>query len=316
MLALLDHGEIINAELYLDRLAAIASDQVSTVILPARMAIAKNDPNTAFDLLKGFVDKPGAKPADRNERLYLAAAHLEKIAQQARASRRRNRCASVLCGRRKRSIAPAWKKATPTSRNWCRSWPAKGESMRQWRLLDRTAGKYTPVVLARVTAAMARSTIGKQQGEHLGRILQAAMKRSGQPVTLLLAMADLCARQSRNTDAENLYREVLRKNSDNTNAMTELAILLAQQGIKLDEALKLANQAVEIVGPVGMALDAQARVYLARGDTEKALTDADAALADSESPLWFFRKAQVCDRAGRPTTPPRPCRGPCVRPRD
>ena len=66
VLALLDHGEIINAELYLDRLAAIASDQVSTVILRARMAIAKNDPNTAFDLLKGFVDKPGAKPADSN----------------------------------------------------------------------------------------------------------------------------------------------------------------------------------------------------------------------------------------------------------
>jgi tetratricopeptide (TPR) repeat protein len=299
VLALLDHGEIINAELYLDRLAAIASDQVSTVILRARMAIAKNDPNTAFDLLKGFVDKPGAKPADRNERLYLAAAHLEKIAQQL--SKPAEKPVRERFVRQAETFYRASVEKSDAHQPELVSFLARqGRIDEAMELLDRTAGKYTPVVLARVTAAMARSTIGKQQGERLGRILQAAMKRSGQPVTLLLAMADLCARQSRNTDAENLYREVLRKNSDNTNAMTELAILLAQQGIKLEEALKLANQAVEIVGPVGMALDARARVYLARGDTEKALTDADAALADSESPLWFFRKAQVCDRAGRP----------------
>ena len=30
-----------------------------------------------------------------------------------------------------------------------------------------------------------------------------------------------------------------------------LAVLLAQQGIKLDEALKLVNQAIDIFGPTG-----------------------------------------------------------------
>jgi tetratricopeptide (TPR) repeat protein len=138
-----------------------------------------------------------------------------------------------------------------------------------------------------------------EQSERICNFLQTALKRTNRPLPLLMAMADLCTRQSRNTEAQDLYREVLQKNSDNTNAMTSLAVLLAQQGIKLDEALKLANQAIEIVGPVGMSLDARARVYLARGETKKALDDIVGALAENESPLWLFHQAQAYDQDGR-----------------
>ncbi len=297
VLVLLDHGEIINAELYLDRLETLSPDHIGTAVLQARMAMAKNDPNKAFALLKAFVDKPNAQPPDRNDRLYLAAAHLEKLAQQ-------------LTKPAEKPIAERFVSQAETFYRACVEKNAAHEPelvlflARQGRvneaidLLDRTHGKDTPPVLGHIVSTMAPK-VSKDQSERLNRILQVAMKRADRPVPLLMAMADLCTRQSRNADAEVLYREVLQKNSDNTNAMTSLAVLLAQQGIKLDESLKIVNQAIGIVGPMGMALDARACVYLARGETDKALGDIAGALAENELPLWLFHQAQAYDQAGR-----------------
>ena len=81
--------------------------------------------------------------------------------------------------------------------------------------------------------------------------------------------------------------------------MNNLAVLLAQQGIKLDEALKLVNQAIDVFGAAGALLDSRASVYLAMGDTEKALADINRALAETESPVWLFHQAQAYERAGQ-----------------
>ncbi len=81
--------------------------------------------------------------------------------------------------------------------------------------------------------------------------------------------------------------------------MNNLAVLLAQQGVKLDESLKLVNQAIEIYGPVGAVLDSRASVYAALGETDKAQADLASALAESESPVWLFHQAQVYEQAGQ-----------------
>ncbi len=47
------------------------------------------------------------------------------------------------------------------------------------------------------------------------------------------------------------------------------------------------------------ALDSRARVYLARGETKKALDDIAGALAENELPLWLFHQAQAYDQDGR-----------------
>jgi tetratricopeptide (TPR) repeat protein len=298
VLGLLDHGETINAELYLDRLEAMAPDYVGTVVLKARMAIAKNDSNKALEMLKAFVDKPKAQPPEREERLFLVAAHLEKLSQQFTKPAEKPIAERFL--RQAETFYRASVDKIPTHNPELLLFLARqGRIDEATDLLDRISAKCTPPVLGHIVSSLAQSKVNKDQSERLSRILQAAMKRSDRPVPLLMALADLCIRQSRNTQAEDIYREILQKNSDNTNAMTSLAVLLAQQGIKLDEALKLVNQAIEIVGPVGMALDARARVYLARGETKKALTDISSALAETEMPLWLFHQAQAYDQDGR-----------------
>jgi tetratricopeptide (TPR) repeat protein len=296
--ALLDHGETINAELYLNRLETMAPDEIGTVALQARMAVAKNDPNKAIELLKVFVDKPNAQPPERAERLFLAAAHLEVLAQ--RMTKPAEKPSAERFVRQAETFYRASvEKSSGHLPEWLLFLARQGRIGEAIDVLDRICDKCSAPVLGRVVTTVARSKISKEQSERLSNILQTALKRTNRPLPLLMAMADLCTRQSRNTEAQDLYREVLQKNSDNTNAMTSLAVLLAQQGIKLDEALKLANQAIEIVGPVGMSLDARARVYLARGETKKALDDIVGALAENESPLWLFHQAQAYDQDGR-----------------
>ena len=214
------------------------------------MALAKNDPDKAFELLKAFVDKPGAQPPDRNDRLYLAAAHLEKLAQQ-------------LTKPAEKPIAERFVSQAETFYRACVEKNAAHQPelvlflARQGRideaidLLDRTCGQGYARRARSHRLDDGAQKVDKDQSERLNRILQAAMKRADRPVPLLMAMADLCIRQSRNAEAEDLYREILQKNSDNTNAMTSLAVLLAQQGIKLDESLKLVESGNRDCRPYG-----------------------------------------------------------------
>ena len=80
--ALLDHGEMNNADIYLERLEKISPNLSDSVALRARMLVVKNEPEKALDLLKAFVDKPNAQPPDRNVRLRAVASCLEYLSGQ------------------------------------------------------------------------------------------------------------------------------------------------------------------------------------------------------------------------------------------
>jgi tetratricopeptide (TPR) repeat protein len=114
-----------------------------------------------------------------------------------------------------------------------------------------------------------------------------------------MVMAELCSQQTRYADAETYYREVLKNNNGNVVAMNNLAVLLALQGIKLDESIRLANQAIEISGPLGIMLDSRASVYVAMKDLDKAFEDISKATAEDETPVRLFHKAQILDLMGR-----------------
>jgi len=123
------------------------------------------------------------------------------------------------------------------------------------------------------------------------------LKLFERPVPLLLLAADMRTTQSRYAESEGFYREVLQKNSGNAVAMNNLAVLLALQGIKVDESLKLINQAIEIAGPVAAMLDSRATVCMAAGNPDKALEDMAEALADAETPVRYFHQAQAYEQA-------------------
>ena len=57
-------------------------NHIITVSLRAEMLVAKNEPDQAFELLKGFIDSSGAHPPEKNLRIRLVAEKLEQLAQR------------------------------------------------------------------------------------------------------------------------------------------------------------------------------------------------------------------------------------------
>jgi tetratricopeptide (TPR) repeat protein len=135
----------------------------------------------------------------------------------------------------------------------------------------------------------------KEQLQRGERLLKEAIERFDRPVPLLMVQADLWTLHERYDEAESLYREILAKNSSNPPpvALNNLAVLLAMQGVKLDEALKLIDRAIGVSGPVAAMLDSRATVYIALKQPDKALADIQNTLAEAERPGRLFRLSQA-----------------------
>lgn len=114
-------------------------------------------------------------------------------------------------------------------------------------LLEQKEGNAPPVAINQLCSQfLAYGKADQKQLQRLDNMLQGALVRLNRPAVLLLAMADLRAHQGRYGDAEAFYREILAKQGRDVWALNNLAVLLALQGVKLDEALKLVNQALEM----------------------------------------------------------------------
>lgn len=297
--ALLAHGEISNAETYLERLESIFPNHIITVGLRAEVLVAKNEPKQALELLRAFIDKSDAQPPDRSMRIRLAAEKIEQLAQRQTKPAQKEAAESFL------HQAEMFYRAFADV-NSGQDWVLIAFLGRQGRfddaldMLDRNWDGGNPVAISQVSSILLRDgKISKEQQERLNRILQSALKKFDRPVPLLMVMADLCTKQARYADAEGFYRDILEKNSGNAYAMNNLAVLLALQGIKSDEALKLIDKAVELAGPVAAMLDSRATVYLALNEPDKALADMNNALAEGETQVRLFHLAQAYELAGQ-----------------
>ncbi len=296
--ALLENNQISTAREQVDRLEKIYPNQFVSVSLRAEALVARDKAPEAFELLKAFVDKPNAQPADRNVRVFAIAQKLEGLAK-----RLTNRAQTTMADLFLREAESLYR--TYVEQNSGTDWVLVAYYARQGRidealdLLDRTWDSNSPPVLAQVCSLFIQDGIaGPEQLQRVGRIAKKAVAQFDRPIPLLLVMADIYGRQGHYSDAETIYREVIKKNATNIQAMNNLAVLLALQGVRLDEAVRLINQAIEIAGPLGAILDSRALIYLAKGDLKKAQADMNEALADAESPVRLFHQAQIYDKAG------------------
>ena len=297
--ALMEHNEISNAEAYLGRLETAIPNHVIAVALRAELLVAKDDPDKALDLLKAFVDKPDARPPERNMRVGLVAEKLEFLGERLTTAGKKEAADRFI--REAETLYRAYVDQNHGQESILVAFLGRqGRTDEALDVLNRIWDSGNPVVLAQVSSSLLQNNkIGKEQLQRLDGILQSALKHFDRPIPLLMSYADLCSKQARYAVAEGCYREVISKAPGNAVALNNLAVFLALQGNKLDEAMKLINRAVEIAGPVGAMLDSRATVYLALHETDKALADLADALADAETPVRLFHQAQAYDQAGK-----------------
>lgn len=316
--ALLSHGELRSAALWLGRLEKLAPNQFATMILKASLVFKREEYDRqeydkVFGALTGFAGKVVAKPSDEAPRLHLVASNLEEFAQQLK------NAAGQAAADGKQEEAKAkeeWAarfaaEAEGMFRKYVRKRPGQvmvlatclarhdkiGEALNEiepsWTDSNPAALGQTMRILLKSPAA---SPAQIKRGE---TVMQDALDRFKRPAGLLMVMADVSNHQQNYRKAENLYREILKKNGRHWVAMNNLAVLLALQEIKLDDSQRLVNEAIKIAGPVASMLDSRATVHLARGRTDLALADLEKAIAEKDDPIWRFHQAQAYDQDGQ-----------------
>jgi len=300
--ALLERKETQDAELWLTRLEGLAPTHFSTVSLRAELLFQRGQYVQALDLMNRFVGKVDAQPADEAERSRLVSLILERFARRLTEPDQQETAKRFLFD------------AEDLCRKYVRQRPG-----REWflvlflgrqnrieeieeavRLLESTWPESDPAVTAEASMLLLRSSAATpEQLRRVERLVQGALQKLERPIPLLEVMAQAYASQERYGEAEAFYREVIKKNSGAYRAMNNLAVLLALQGTKLQDALGLITRAIELAGPVASMLDSRATVYLALEQPGKALGDLEKAIADGATPVRRFHQARAYQQNGQ-----------------
>jgi tetratricopeptide (TPR) repeat protein len=166
--------------------------------------------------------------------------------------------------------------------------------------------KAPPEAVANTMVATLR--LGQPKPEHYRRVEDWFMKtepKNRDSVALLISWADLHDLKGDYGKAEDLYREVLRKNDKNVVAINNLAWLLAlkegngeNKGGNGDKALVLLKQATDLVGDTPELLDTRGAIYVTVGKSDEAIKDLEKCVALAPSGTRYFHLAQAQRLAG------------------
>jgi tetratricopeptide (TPR) repeat protein len=120
---------------------------------------------------------------------------------------------------------------------------------------------------------------------HKGQIeawLVEAIQKHPEAAGLLPKLAHIRLRQGRFSEVETLLRQALASNTDDPEALNELAWVLShgdQRSDKLPEALAKINQAIDVSDQNASFLDTRAMIFLQLGQNDQALRDLKRAVA-------------------------------------
>jgi cellulose synthase operon protein C len=129
--------------------------------------------------------------------------------------------------------------------------------------------------------------------------LTQALKQHPQSTILMVALGNLQERQERYQDAEALYRRAIEQGDRDGVSHNNLAWLLALNGGNLKAALEYVNRAIDLKGPLPDLLDTRGIIYLAAGETQRAITDLEKAVAGDPKPAKYFHLAEAYLKASK-----------------
>ncbi|HYW78063.1 MAG TPA: tetratricopeptide repeat protein, partial [Thermoguttaceae bacterium] len=308
--AMLQRDQLQSVEMYLNTLERLAPNQFGVVSLRAEFLFRQAQYLPALNLLTDFLNRSDAIPTDEGQRLARVATRLEQFlrrlnesASKAKSDAEREALEAV--AERYASEAERMYRAYVSDRPSLRMLLAaflgrQGKIDESLQLVEQIWSDSPPDVMAQMMVILLKSP--EATPEQLGRadkILQASLTKFQTSASLKLAAGDIRSTQGRYKESETIYRSILRADPSNAVAKNNLAVLLAQQKIKLDEAEKLINEAIATAGPIGSMLDSRATVNLALGHTQKALDDLKLAINQEETPVRLFHQAQALQQAGQ-----------------
>ena len=297
---LLNHNEVPDAQLYLSQLRDKWPNYVHTVILDAELLVRRNKAEEALDLMKSFVDRENAIPADRGQRMRLMALSMEDLVLRAIKDEK------SVDGERFLSTAETYQRRYadehPSAAMELVAFLARRERYEDAaECLEQHWKNADEVSLAQASITVA--DLGRGPSEVVERVLKVldeARQQYDNHPAIILAIGDIHVGEGKYKDAEDCYREVLKHNAGYATAMNNLAVMLTlkpRNDKELNDALKLIDDAMKITGPMAQMLDTRACVYIALGQAQKALADMKDVIADGKRPERLFHQAQALELA-------------------
>jgi tetratricopeptide (TPR) repeat protein len=168
-------------------------------------------------------------------------------------------------------------------RDGLKKWPDSTQIMAQLATTEALAGSYDLAIShfqklaeADPKSAQYRLRIGevydlKGDLKKATEYYQQTYELAPNEPSLALTLADALARGGRTPEAKRLYQGVLKARPDNATAMNNLAFLIADTGGDLDEALRLAKQAMGKTPTEPNYSDTIGYIYLKQGQGDSAL---------------------------------------------
>jgi tetratricopeptide (TPR) repeat protein len=186
-----------------------------------------------------------------------------------------------------------------------------GEYRDPQKCFDKLQELYKPenvndvLAVALSVARSKRDKSGDKYDAAIQRWLDADLRENPDSITLLVTQADLYDLQKKYDEAADVYRKLLArqdlKDIRRAVVLNNLAFLLALLDSSKtggDDALKLANEAADIMGPNSDILDTRAIVLISRKDYKGAIADLELAVTDNPTASKYYHKARAHYLAG------------------
>lgn len=168
-----------------------------------------------------------------------------------------------------------------------------------FELLGNLWQHLSPELAASLSLDMLRAASNRHRRDRVEQYLITHIQRQPDSLELKLHLAELRSLSEEYSEAERLYRDILREDSRHVAALNGLAWQLAMQGRLLDEAMTFVERAISEAGPISQLLDTRGCVKLAQSRLRAAIVDFQAAVESSESPATLlhlaFAKAESGD---------------------
>lgn len=294
--ALLDRGEVSEAELWLDRLQHIAAGQPATIHLESAILATRGMFTESVELIRRAAagdEVQGSARAPQNSLLLWYADRLEGFAREFK--RRQQAVDAEPFLREAENLYAIYVRENHSDQLVLAPFLLRwGEVNRALHVLEATERGASPEQIASFTASVLGSGEATDQ-ELMGlqSIVDRAVQESGQAMPLLIASADLQSWRGNLEEAEALYRDALRRDSQNPVALNNLALLLALGRDRGQDALELVQRAIEASGGNSALLDTRGVIRLSLGDARGAARDIQRAIEDRATAERYFHLAQA-----------------------
>ena len=274
-----DESDLVEAGELVDKMRRLQPDSLGTLVLDVELNRARNQIDRAASLIEGYAARGNlpltihstlAEMAEKLGRLELAERLYTEIA--ALPTARAKLMLAAFLGRHDRSKAaldlcePLWADSAEIDLVARTSIEALFPSSKtpDKALMDRVAGWFDK-----------------------------ALAKTADSTTLLVGLGNLRERQGLYPEAQALYSRAIQLGDKAGISLNNYAWLMALKDGKGKDALEYINQAIAIKGPLPDFLDTRGVVYMKSGDSQRAISDLENAIAADPTPSKFFHLAQA-----------------------